>query len=269
MIRVGVVGTGRHADALQAHGAPLGRIRLGPPEGADALLVFGDTEAAIAGLRKGLVVLCTPPVATSRAALAALSDAAKSGGGRLLPGGEIAHAEAGRRGLAAIADPAFGAVRSLYLAIRQARGGGDVLADLAWEALDAVLAVLPGGFATVRTNAAGLFGGARDTAVLLLRSEAGVVATIELACCLPATLAPPGLGEIEMEVMGAAQSVRILPGADAVQIWRDDSRRLAPWLNAPVLGMLGAIERALDGGAVEDGLERAGRALAVMERVSP
>ncbi len=264
MIRVGIIGGGRHAEALRAHATPLGSIVLTAPEQAEALLVFGDHAAAVAGLRAGKTVLCAPPAARTQAELAALAEAARAGGGRLLPGGEIVHSETGKRGLATIAAPEFGAVKSIWLAIRQARGGeGDVVEALGWEALDFVLAALPGGFATVRTNAGALFGAARDTAVILLRSESDVVVTIELARCLPATLAPPGLGEIEIEVMGAQQSVRIQPGADAVQVWRDDSRRLAPWLDAPVLEML----RRLEAGT-GDGLDRAARALAVMARIS-
>ena len=194
-------------------------------------------------------------------------------GGRLLPAGEIAHGEAGRRGLAAIAAAAFGSLRSLYLAIRQPRGGGDVFEDLLPEALDAVLAIVPGAFASVRVNAGALFGAARDTAVILLRAETGVVVTIDIARCLPPSLPAPGLGEVEIDAVGTEQAVRIVPHAGDIRIYRDGGAAAIPWLNAPVLGMLRALERAHDGADTpetgsETGLARAHRALTLLRAVS-
>lgn len=266
-ITLHLLGDGRLARDLRAHGAPLGRIRLSEAS-ARAILIdlplahrHAATEAA---LRRGQLVLCPPPVARTQAELAALARAALEGSGRLLPAGEIAHSEAGRRGIEAIHAPAFGTMRSLYVAIRQPRGPGDVLADLLPEALDAVLAIVPGDFPSVRVNAGALFGDAHDAAVVLLRSKTGVVVTIEVARCLPPSLPAPGLGEVEIDAMGTRQSVRIVPHAGHVRLYRDDGAMAIPWLNAPVLGMLRALEAA---DAPETGLARAERALTVMQNI--
>ncbi len=269
-IRLAVLGEGRAKDALRAHGAPLGRVRLVEGE-ADAVLVLGPAEGraatVAAALAAGRIVLCPPPVARDAGELQLLRAAQRQGGGRLLPAGEIAHSEAGRRALAAIRSEEFGALRSLYVSIRQARGGdGDVLDVLGWESLDFVLAAMPGEIERVRLNAGALFGAARDTAVLLLRGADEVVATVELSRCLPASLAAPGLGEVEIEAMGAAQSVHAVPLAAAVRVHRDDGVRHAPWLDAPVLGMLRMLEAAMDS-ATPDGMDGVARAVSVMERL--
>ncbi len=267
------------ARTLHDHGAPFGRIRLvGPSDPASAVLIdlppAARPDAVIAALRAGALVLCPPPVAQTAAALEAMAAAARAGGGRLLPAGEIAHSAAGRRGLSAIASADFGALRSFYLAIRQGRGpgrdgaGGDVLDTLLPEALDAVLSAAPGPFVSVRVNAGALFGPERDSAVILLRSEAGVVVTLELSRCLPPTLPAPGLGEVEIDAVGAHQAVRIVPQASAVRIHRDDATALVPWLDAPVLAMLATLEAGVDApDAAPDGLARAEAALALAARI--
>ncbi len=271
-IRLAVLGEGPARDALRAHAAPLGRIRL-VADNEDAVLVLGSPKsraALVAGaLAAGRIVLCPPPAARNAAELALIQSAQRQGGGKLLPAGEIAHSEAGRRALAAIRAAEFGPLRALYLSIRQPRGGnGDVLAALGWEALDFVFAAMPGNFERVRINAGTLFGAARDTAVLLLRRTDEVVATVELSRCLPESLPAPGLGEVEIEAMGAAQSIHALPLAAAVRVHRDDGVRLAPWLDAPVLGMLRTLEAAMDDPRTAgDGVARAARAVAVMERL--
>jgi predicted dehydrogenase len=256
---IGVFGQGRHRAALEGHGAPLGGFVFDTDRDVSGVLVLeaGQVGLIEASLRAGRVVLAVPPVVTNAGELARLRAAALEGGGRLLAGGEIAHSEAGRRGLAAMAAPAFGKLHSIYIAIRRARGGAGVEGMLA-EAVDFALAAMPGAVVQVRRNVGALFGAELDTAVLLLRSDQEVVATIEVSHCLPAGM---GEMEIEIEAMGAQQSVRITPGSDAVEIWGDHTRRLVPWLNAPVLEMLRAVEK----GEGADGLERAAALLAVLE----
>lgn len=274
LISLAVLGDGAMARTLRDHGAPFGRIRLvGASDTASAVLIDlppgARPAAVVAALRAGAVVLCPPPVARTAAELEAMVAAARAGGGRLLPAGEIMHSAAGRHGFSAIASPDFGALRSLYLAIRQARGlGGDVLDALVPEALDAVLSVAPGPIVSVRVNAGALFGAERDSAVILLRSAAGVVVTIELSRCLPPTLPAPGLGEVEIDAVGAHQAVRIVPLAGAVRIHRDDGTALVPWLDAPVLAMLATLEAAVDfPDAAPDGLARAAAALTLGARI--
>ena len=273
-ISLAIRGDGAMARTLHGHGAPLGRIRLvDPAHPATAVLIdLPDAErpaAVVTALRAGAVVLCPPPVAHTAAQLEVMVAAARAGGGRLLPAGEIAHGAAGHRGLTAIASPDFGALRAMYLAIRQPRGAGpDVLDALLPEALDAVLSAVPGPFVSVRVNAGALFGPVRDTSVILLQSAAGVVVTIELSRCLPPTLPACGLGEVEIDAMGAYQAVRIVPQTGAVRIHRDDATTLAPWLDAPVLAMLAALEAAIDRpDAAPDGLARAEAALTLTARI--
>ena len=265
MIRLSLLGEGRLSQPLRDHGAPFGAVVI-TDDAPDAVLIDlppGERAAAvIAALQAGLTVLCPPPIARTAAELAAIAAIPT---GRLLPAGELAHTEAVRHGLAALHAPEFGQLRSLFLSIRQPRGPGDVLADLLPEAIDTVLAILPGPFPTVRVNAAALFGPDRDTAVILLRSAGDVVVTIELSRCLPATLPAPGLGEIEIDAMGSLQAMRMVPGNGAVRVHRDDRVDHRPWLDAPVLAMLRALE-----GAGDDGLARArdgfALATAIMER---
>lgn len=258
-IPVALVGDGPHARALRGHQGPLGRVSIVAdlPDGAEwraavadpavqAVLAFGAEAPAVASaaLAAGKIAVCGPELARDAGAVAALPP------GLLLCGGEIVHGEATRRALAAMADPGFGALRSLYLAIRQPRGlPGDVIEALGPEALEAVLAVVPDEITQVRVNAGRLFGPDRDSAVILLRSAGDVVVTIELARCLPPSLPAPRLGEVEIEAMGARQAVRAVPHAGAVRIHRDDGTAAVPWLNAPVLDLLRGLERPVDGRA--------------------
>jgi hypothetical protein len=258
-IPVALVGDGPHAQALRGHQGPLGRVSLVAdlPDGAPwqaavanpavrAVLAFGAEAAQVASaaLLAGKIAVCGPELARDAAAVAALPP------GILLCGGEIVHGEATRRALAAMADPEFGPLRSLYLAIRQPRGmPGDVIEALGPEALEAVLAAIPDEIVQVRVNAGALFGAERDSAVILLRSASDVVVTIELARCLPPSLPAPGLGEVEIEAMGAKQAVRAVPHAGAVRIHRDTGSAAVPWLNAPVLDLLRGLEAPVDGRA--------------------
>jgi len=276
MIEVGIIGTGPHARALLDHRAPLGRIRISAAPAVDpalhAILVFappGERIAPVlAALRAGKIVLCPPPVALTAAELADLAAAEASGGGRLLGGGEIVHSEAGRRGLAAMRAPQFGPLRSLYLAIRQPRGGTDqVLDGLGWEALDFIAAALPAGVSQVRVNGGTLFGPVQDTIVLIMRGDDDAVVTVELSRCLPPTLPAPGLGEVEIEAIGAHQAVRIEPHASAVRLYTDTTLAAVPWLNAPVLAMLRAVEHAVDHEEPGDALPHAAQALAIMTAI--
>ncbi len=269
MIALGIIGAGYHARALRGHGAPLGGIRVIDPPGRDWRDIAADPELAAvlidlpgeaglaaitAALRVGKTVISAPSPAHDRAELAGLRAAAASGGGALLPGGELTHGEAARRGLAVIAGPEFGALTSLYIAIRQPRGPGDVLDDLAPEAVGFINAAIADSFPSVRVNAGALFGGERDSAVILLRSAGNVVVTVELAKCLPASIPAPGLGEVEIEAIGTNQAIRITPLDSAVRIHRDDGNDVRPWLDAAVLAMLGEVMAPQPGG-----LDRAAR----------
>ncbi|MCX7381589.1 MAG: hypothetical protein NT133_09285 [Alphaproteobacteria bacterium] len=262
MISLGIIGSGLQAQALRGHGGPLGGIRLvdtparnwrdiaeDPVLGAVLVDLAGDAglAAIIAALTTGKIVVCPPAPAGTLADHTRLRAAVIRGGGTLLPCGELTHGEAARRGLAAIADPAFGKLTSLYIAIRQPRGPGDVLKDLAPEAVAFITAAIPDDFSSVRVAAGGLFGTERDSVVIILRSTKDVVVTIELAKCLPASLPAPGLGEVEIDAIGTLQAIRITPLDSAVRIHRDDGTAARPWLDAAVLAMLRDVERASSG----------------------
>lgn len=277
MIALGIIGAGHQADALRGHGAPLGRIRLvdepdraWPAVVADpalsAVLVDlpHDTGFAVisAALMAGKTVIAGPSPARSAAEVDSLRASAIAGGGILIPGGELTHGEAARRGLAALASPDFGQLTSLYIAIRQQRGPGDVLDDLAPEAVGFVTAAIADVFSAVRVNAGTLFGGDRDSAVIILRSTGDVVVTIELARCLPASLPAPGLGDVEIEAIGTLQAVRITPLDSALRIHRDDGSDMRPWLDSAVLALLREVEAPRAGG-----IDRAARNQGVLAAI--
>lgn len=293
MIALGVIGTGAQARALRDHQAPLGRIRIaaaasGPGEDAAggrswrdvaadpaiaALLVdvprVSEFEIVEAGLAAGKIVVCSPAPARGVEELAILRQAMIRGRGVLLPCGELTHGEAARRGLAAMADPAFGRLTSIYLAIRQPRGAGDVIADLAPEVAGFVTAAITDDITAVRVNGGRLFGPDRDSAVMLMRSAGDVVITVELSRCLPASLPAPGLGEVEIEAVGTGQAVRITPLDSAVRIHRDDGGGVRPWLNAPVMEMLRGIEAVVDGLDASAGwMEREARTQALLTAIA-
>jgi predicted dehydrogenase len=299
---VGVIGAGRHARALLDHATAFAGLRLAAwaasPDGGDAaaaaalavragaaplawrevagdaslaavlLLGAGGTEAAEVALRAGALVLCPPPAAADEAALARLAAAERAGGGRLLLGGELAHGEAGSRALAAIRDPAFGTLRTLFLSVRQPRGPGPDMLDAAgWEALDFVLAALPGRVVRAQATGGALFGGtSRDTLAALLLCDDGVVVTLEMSRCLPATIPAPGPGEVEIEAVGTRQSVRATPHAEAVRIFGDRSVGAAPWLDPPVASMLHHLAAACAARPPSD-LPRAAATLAAMTAI--
>jgi hypothetical protein len=248
VIPIAIIGDGAHARALRDHAAPLGRFSIRPDwrdAEVRAVLAVGapgtQTDDIAAALRAGRVVLCAA--------------------------GEIAHSEAGARAIETIRAPEFGPLRSLYLAIRQPRAdaGGEVLEDLGWEALDFVLSVAKP--VRVHGKTARLFGAAPDTAVILMRTEDDAVITIELSRCLPPTLPAPGLGEVEIEAMGARQSIHLEPQATSVRVYRDSGVSAAPWLDAPIIRLLRTVAAVVDGATPDDPLPRQRALLATMTAV--
>jgi predicted dehydrogenase len=267
-IRLQLLGDGRLAQSLRTHAAPIGRVQLVTTQ-AEAVLVdlpVPERPGIVAeALRRNAIVLCPPPVVRNEAEFQMVRAASREGG-RLISAGEIVHSESGRRAIEAVGAPAFGPLRSLYLAIRQNRRPGDVLADLLPEAIDAVLSFTEGNFTAARVNTGTLFGNDRDAAVILLRHETGAVVTLDLARCLPATLPAPGLGEVEIDAMGAHQSVRATIGTSAVRVYRDERVEAVPWLNAPAVNLLRSLEAVVDG-AQPYAASQAERAFAVAERI--
>jgi predicted dehydrogenase len=243
IIPIAILGDGPHARALKDHAAPIGRFAIRPDwRDADVsvLLALGvpgtQRDDIAAALRAGRVVLTSPS-----------ADLPHVDGGKLIVAGEIAYSEAGSRAIELIRAPEFGPLRSLYMAIRQSRAqSGDLLEDIGWEALNFVLAVAKP--KRVHATAGAVFGGrARDTAVIIMRTENDAVITIELSRCLPPTLPAPGLGEVEIEALGANQSIHVEPHATSVRTYRETSINAAPWLDAPILRMLRTVAAVVDG----------------------
>jgi predicted dehydrogenase len=269
IIPIAIIGDGLHARALKDHAAPLGRFSIRsdwrePDVRAVAALGAPGAQAndIAAALRGSRVVLCPPPPDRDVANLARLK------GEKLIVAGEIAYSEAGARAIEMIRAAEFGPLRSLYLAIRQPRAhaGGDVLDDLGWEALDFVLSVAQP--QRVHATTATLFGGrTHDSAVILMRTEDAAVITIELSRCLPPTLPASGLGEVEIEAMGAHQSIHLQPQATSVSVYRDAGVSSAPWLDAPIIRMLRTVAAVVDGATPEDPLPRQQAALATMTAI--
>jgi hypothetical protein len=261
VIPIAIIGDGPHARTLKDHAAPLGRFVIRPDwrdaEVRAVLALDAQVDDIAAALRAGHVVLCPPAVA----------DLPRIAGGKLIVAGEITYSEAGARAIEMIRAPGFGPLRSLYVAIRQPRAhAGDVLDELGWEALDFVLSVAEP--QRVHATAATLFGGAApDTAVILMQTEDDAVITIELSRCLPPTLPAAGLGEIEVEAMGARQSIHLQPHATSVTVYRDTGIVTAPWLDAPIIRMLRTFAAVVDGATPDDPFPRQQAALATMTAI--
>jgi predicted dehydrogenase len=290
IISAGVIGANRHAKMLVAHLAPIRGVRLlrwaASPEDQDrpeaaalasrahisfslnwqtvaedpslgGLVVLSDgpkkIDAVVAGLSAGKIVLCPAPAATSPVDVNKIAEAQERGGGTLLSPSEIAHTEAGGRGIKIIADDAFGTLHSLYLSIRTPRGdrapSDGVLAELGWEALNFLLVCLRRKARRVYATGGHLFGPGSDpdTVVGILRFEDSIIATIDLSRCLPRTIPITGLGEVEMEAIGARQVVRIEPHKTAIGVHQDGAVAARQWVDDPIVSMVGYLGSVADG----------------------
>jgi hypothetical protein len=65
-----------------------------------------------------------------------------------------------------------------------------------------------------------------------------VIATVELSHCLPPTIPVTGLGEMEAEIIGADQVVRINPGMANLSVYRNTKVEVRPWVDDPIVAML-------------------------------
>jgi predicted dehydrogenase len=224
-----------------------------------AVLVLSETAgasvAAEAALGAGKAVFVAAPAATRAEEVNRLAGAAGGGRGVLLAGGTIRHSPAGREALRLIAADELGPLQSLYASVKLPVGGNGerpaasprpVLEDAAWDLLDFVVAATPGQAARVHASVDALFGsGVPDTAVAIIRFDNDLIATIEVSRCLPPSIPAAPDGEVEIEVIGGRDTVRLEPGATAVRIHRTGTA-LRPWLDAPVVSMLSDLAAAAD-----------------------
>jgi predicted dehydrogenase len=223
-----------------------------------------------AALSAGKVVGCPVPVATRGDDLDRLAAAAEMGRGVLLSGGALRHTPAGKSALGMIARGELGILHSAYAAARFPSGdgaerGAGVLDDAGWEIFDFLLSIVPAPVQRVHAQTGALFQSrSEDTAVLILRFANDLIATIELSRCLPPSLATTAMGEVELEVIGSQQAVRLEPYATSLRLFRTDAVP-RPWVDDPVLSMVHQVVGVATGEvAPVDGITPLRRALALM-----
>lgn len=246
-----------------------------------AVLILSETAgaavAAEAALGAGKIVFGAVPSATRPEEVNRLAGAAAGGRGVLLVGGTIRHSPSGREALRLIEAGELGPLHSLFASVKlPAAGNGDrsaaaqpaVLEDAGWDLLDFIVAATAARPSRVHAHLDALFGSvAPDTAVCIIRFEDDLIATIEIARCLPPSIPAAADGEVEIEVIGGRQAIRLQPGATAVRVHRSGTA-LRPWLDAPVISMLDALAAAAGGDARRgDGVADARRTVDLMEAI--
>jgi predicted dehydrogenase len=280
LVPVAVVGGGRHAGALADHRAPFRRFRIAgwAPAGdaaeaeraaslADRLgvpFVRDAGEVVRDGAIRAVLVL-TDDAGRDRIAAEALAAgkavlspgrtaSAPNGGPVHLAPGELRYAPGVRAALQGIARGEAGSLHSMYVAVRAPRthGGGarGVVDRWGWDVCEVLVhAAGGGGIARVQATAARLFGGAPgavDTVVALVRFESGLIATVEISECLPAS-APAAPADVEIEAVGTRRAIHIRPYQTAVRVYGPAALSLHPWVDPPVLGMVDDLLDAIDG----------------------
>jgi predicted dehydrogenase len=198
--------------------------------GLPAIVVFGTAapriEAIAAALTAGKFVMCPFPIAPDTSSLAMVAEARGRGGGILLTIDEIASTAAGARLLETLQSRRIGKLHSIWAATRSRRvtmADADVTEQHGWPLLDFLLMVTSAPPLRVHSTAAHLFepGPHPDTAVVLLRFEEEMVATLEMARCLCPLMPVPSEGEVEVEAVGKREVVRIEPYNAAVRVYGD------------------------------------------------
>jgi predicted dehydrogenase len=244
-----------------------------------AVLVLSDAPerslAVEAALGAGKAVLCPAPAARTAPELDRLAEAIRRGQGLLLSPGAIRHTPAGKYALAAAAGGSLGRLHSVYAAARSAaRDGADgrgVVDEIGWDIFDFVLGLTNA--PVRRLHAAGAAwcegAGRRDISALIVRFDDELIATVELARCLPPGIAAEGEPEVEIEVIAARQALRIEPYGSAVRVHGPGGTSLRPWLDAPLVSMAQGLAEAIDNGLSErESLDPHRRLVEVMNRAT-
>ncbi|HYM70451.1 MAG TPA: Gfo/Idh/MocA family oxidoreductase [bacterium] len=203
----------------------------------------GRGAAVEAALGAGKIVVCPAPAATTTEALDRLSAVQTRGHGVLLASGEIRHTPAGARAVALAAAGGLGTLHSIYAAVRlrvptRASGADSVLDRVGWDLLDTLCAAVPHAPRRVHATVAGLFGGTEDTAAIVARLGDETIATIDLSRCLPASIPTVPQGEVEIEMIGSRDALRLEPYRTAVRFHGERGAARLPWIDEPVLSML-------------------------------
>jgi predicted dehydrogenase len=240
-----------------------------------ALLILssdpGRGAAVEVALSAGKVVLSPLPLVTTQEEVDRLAAAQARGRGVLLAPSALRYTPAGSTTLRMVADGEFGTLQSLYAGGRfpredRAQGGPGVLEEAGWEVFDFLLAAAPAPIARVHAQTGALFGpGTVDTATLIIRFEDNMVATIDLSRCLPPSIPTAPRGEIEVELIGSRQAVRLEPYATSLTLFGPRAIH-RPWVDDPVVAMVRDVVRAASGEADPgDGVARLRRAMALMD----
>ncbi len=308
-VAVGVVGAGRHAAALAEYAAPLAGASVSAvapaPDGRDraaaaalarrlgaafrrtwdamatdpalpVVLVAAEDvgrRAVETALSAGKIVVYPGAAAITRAELDRLAAAAARGGGTLLAAGELRAAQAGARAIEAATQDGLGTLHSIYAAIRlpipdRPDRAAPILERAGWDLLDFVCAAASG---PVRVSAtvAGLFGGTADTAVIIARLAGDTILTAELSSCLPPSVATAPQGEVEIELIGSRDALRIEPFRAAVRFYGQRETARLPWLDEPVITMVHQAVRIATGEAARpDPFDHWRRVIAAMDAIN-
>jgi predicted dehydrogenase len=224
-----------------------------------AIMVSGAaarTEVIAAALAAGKFVLCPFPAARDATSLAELTDARAKGGGALLTVGEIANTAAGTHLLETLRTVRIGRLHSIWAAIRSrrsTRADGDVVEQHGWPLLDFLLTATMAPPLRVHPTLAHLFepGPHPDTAVILLRFDGELVATLEMSRCLSASIAIPPTGEVEIEAIGEREVVRIEPYNSSVRVYGDSAVGMRPWVDSATVRVLPQLVAAVRGGRID------------------
>jgi predicted dehydrogenase len=212
--------------------------------------LIGETNrrasAVLACLQTRKTVLCLGPTFIDQTQLQQAVEAQRAGGSTLLVAGEIAHTQAGAHALGVVRNGSLGAIRSVYMALRSPRAETrSVPIDrLRWEAFDFLLAMGLGPIETVYASSTRLFAehGPDDTALIILRLACDALITIELSHCLPSTIPAVGLGEVEVEVIGTRQTIRLDPHNSDLRVFTDHDITPRPWVDGALASLLNSIE---------------------------
>lgn len=230
-------------------------------------------EVIIAALAAGKFVLCPFPAARDAASLAAVKSARAKGGGVLLTLAEIASTAAGAHLLETLQTGRIGRLHSIWAAIRSRRVGradSDVVEQHGWPLLDFLLTATSAPPLRVHPTVAHLFdpGPHADTAVVLLRFDGEVVATMEMSRCLSPSIAVPPMGEVEIEAIGKREVVRIEPYNTSVRVYADAGVCMRSWVDSAIVRVVPRLVAVARGDTVDDSsLKRNEWAISIMDKI--
>ena len=198
-------------------------------------------ELVRAAIEAGCAVLCPAPLAPDAHQLRALAQAIADAQAVVVTAGVLAHTPAGRNALEVLASGTVGRIESAFAAVRwhahdaHAGSAHAGLPDAAWDVLDFVLEALDAPVSRVYAHAARLFesGNPHDTVVSIMRFASGTVFSFEAAACLPPVLTIPDAGEIELELIGAHEALRIEPFQTAVSVALTSAQEGVPLTSTP------------------------------------